>query len=186
MGASNVGRVALCGVLFVLQGCATDTRGMDPGPSAAARSTSPSGGSSPAQTAAPTASPTFEAFEGSQSTEAVRPDLNPDERTLYMTRGGLPSPLIAKTEVPKTAAMTAEIYCQGAGSFRLETSLDSADSPSLAPMPEIPCGDSPDGGFASVALGEVEAGTSVAFTFAGTAGVQFLVRVQLDRAISSS
>lgn len=114
--------------------------------------------------------------------DAVRPHLNPDERTLYMTRGGLPSPLIAKTQVPKAAAMTAEIYCQGSGTFRLKASLDGPGS--LAPLPEISCADSPEGGSAVVALGEVEAGTYIAFTFDGTAGVQFLVRVQLDRAIT--
>ena len=161
-------------LLFALLGCAADTPEVEPGPSSATLSTNPS-------SAQPT-SPTYEADQGSpESTRIVRPDLSPDERTLYMTRGGLPSPLIAETEVSQASVMTAEIYCQGSGSFRMKARLDGTGS--LAPIPEISCGESPDGGSASVALGAVDAGTSVVFTFEGSAGVQFLVRVQLDRAI---
>jgi hypothetical protein len=148
-------------VLAVSLPGACSARGGATPPSSPAPSAAP-GGSSSATPRSPSADPPAE------DAQTLAPALTPDQYTLFLSRGALPSNATSQVDVPAPAALTMTVACSGSGELVIQISgLPTA--PVECPAPGQ-----------VVELGGVDAGT-LQLRITGTAGTTYAVRIQSDR-----
>lgn len=168
-GKLRVGTVSL--LLTLLGGACVAAERPEPEPGAAPTEASPT-----APTPAPSTGPEEEvaAFRPGPDPSALAPEIVPDDSTFYLTRGQLPSPLLAETALDRASTLSVEVWCEGPGTFEL--SVEAGDgSYSVPPVPEC---DGLGEGRASAELGSFDPATEFGFTFGGADGVTFVVEVR--------